>query len=214
MKTIFATIALCLSLVSFVWANSAEPLHTLLDLQQRWAQVNYLSAEDDKEPAFKDLLALAQAFSQEDPQNDDSLIWLGIVQSSTANAIGGLSALPLVKDAKANFEKVIARNPQALSGRAYTNLAILYHKVPGWPVAFGSDKKAAKLFKQSFELNPTGIDNNYFYAEFLYDEGEYKQAKTHLLTAQQASPRPDLVMADQGRQAEIKALLAKVEKKL
>lgn len=214
MKIIVAAFILCVSLVPVLRAQTVQPIQSLLDLQQRWAQVNYLSLEETKEQSFTELLKLAREFSQNEPQNDERLIWLGIVQSSTANVIGGLSALPLVKEAKANLELVIERNPQALSGRAYNNLAILYHKVPGWPIAFGSDKKAAKLFKYSMTLDPLSIDSNYFYAEFLFDEGEYQEAKMHLLTAQQAPARAGREIADKGRQDEIKALLLKVEKKL
>ncbi|KXI29565.1 hypothetical protein [Paraglaciecola hydrolytica] len=109
---------------------------------------------------------------------------------------------------------MLEREPTALAGKAYNSLAILYHKVPSWPVAFGSDKKAVTLFEQSILLDPQGIDSNYFYAEFLYDEGKYKAAQKRLLIAQQTPIRVDHELADSGRLKDVQELLNKVEKKL
>jgi Tfp pilus assembly protein PilF len=63
-------------------------------------------------------------------------------------------------------------------------------------------------------LNADGIDPNFFYAEFLFDEGEYKQAMTYLERAEAALPRPDRPLADKGRQAEIQQLKGKLLAKL
>ena len=46
-----------------------------------------------------------------------------------------------------------------------------YYQVPGWPVGFGDDEKAEQLLKQALAINPTGIDPNFFYGDFLLDQG-------------------------------------------
>lgn len=94
-------------------------------------------------------------------------------------------------------------NENALQGSAMTSLGVLYHKVPGWPIAFGSDKKAEMLLKHALSLNPDGIDPNYFYAEFLFDEGEYQQALEYANRAESAPARSDRPLADEGRHKEI-----------
>ena len=63
-------------------------------------------------------------------------------------------------------------------------------------------------------FNKKGIDTNYLYGEFLYDEREYQQAKAHLLVAQAAGIRDTRAKADKYRQQAISSLLAKVDKKL
>ena len=93
-------------------------------------------------------------------------------------------------------------------------LGILYHKVPGWPIAFGDDDDAKNYLEKALALNPQGIDPHYFYGEFLYDERDYTEAKNHLLLAQQAPKRPLRPLADEARQNEIQKLLTKVDKKL
>ncbi|MEC8374887.1 MAG: tetratricopeptide repeat protein, partial [Pseudomonadota bacterium] len=101
----------------------------------------------------------------------------------------------------------------ALAGSAMTSLGVLYHKLPGWPISFGNDKKAEKLLKHALEINPNGIDPNYFYAEFLYDNGEYAQARIYANKAKQAPARAERPLADLGRRQEISRLEAKLAQK-
>ena len=86
--------------------------------------------------------------------------------------------------------------------------------MPGWPISFGSDSKAEKLFLQALELNPAGIDPNYFYAEYLYDEGEYEDALSYLEQASHAPARPARPLADKGRHQAIAALKQKIADEL
>ncbi|MFT4732937.1 MAG: hypothetical protein ACI89W_001967 [Gammaproteobacteria bacterium] len=63
-------------------------------------------------------------------------------------------------------------------------------------------------------ISKTGIDSNYFYAEFLFDEKKYTKAKEHLRLALQATLRLDRPLADEFRRIEVNKLMAKVDKKL
>jgi len=187
----------------------------LLSLQQAWAKVNYdTPAGDAREQAFEALEKRSEAFTQQNPGRAEALIWEGIIESSYAGAKGGLGALGLCKEARGNLEAALKIDPTALDGSAYTSLGTLYYKVPGFPVGFGDHDKARQLLRKALELNPNGIDPNYFYAEFLAEEGEYAQALQHLDKAARAAPRPGRELADKGRRGEIAALTAKVKKEL
>jgi tetratricopeptide (TPR) repeat protein len=187
----------------------------LLSIQQAWAKVNYETpAGDAREKAFEALEKRAETFTHQNAGRPEALIWEGIIESSYAGAKGGLGALGLCKEARGNLEAALKINPNALEGSAYTSLGTLYYKVPGFPVGFGDDDKARKLLKKALEINPDGIDPNYFYAEFLYGEGEYAQALQHLDKAAKAPPRPGRESADKGRRGEIAALAAKVKQEL
>ena len=194
--------------------SSADEQMNLQQLMRQWAHVNYELKGDDQEDAFAELAKNAQAYSKTHPDEAEGHIWSGIIHSSYAGAKGGLGALGLAKEAKKDFEMAMSINGQALQGSAYTSLGTLYAQVPGWPIGFGDDEKAQELFKKSLAINPDGIDINYFYAQFLYDERKYKQAKAHLLRAQAAAPRAERPLADKYRQQEVAQLLAKVERKL
>jgi len=187
----------------------------LLSIQQAWAKVNYdTPAGDPRAEAFDALERRAETFTKEHPGRAEALIWEGIIESSYAGAKGGLGALSLAKEARGNLEAALKIDPGALDGSAYTSLGTLYYKVPGFPLGFGDHDKAGKMLRRALELNPNGIDPNYFYSEFLYEEGKYPEALQYLDKASKAPARPGRERADQGRRAEIATLAAKVKSKM
>lgn len=189
----------------------AQALHTL---QQRWAEINYQTPEAKREAAFAKLADEAKQAVAAEPNAAELHIWHGIVLSTWAGAKGGLGALGLVKQAKAEFEQAIELDPNALDGSAYTSLASLYYQVPGWPIGFGDDDKAEALFKQALALNPNGIDPNYFHGDFLLRQKRYGEARAALEKALAAPDRAGREVADAGRRDEARALLAQVKEKL
>jgi tetratricopeptide (TPR) repeat protein len=213
----FPTAILLLLAATAVCAAVADPAFDaeLLAIQQAWAKANYETpAGEARAQAFQSLEKRAEGFAKQHPGRAEALIWEGIVESSYAGAKGGLGALGLAKEARASLEAALKLDPGALDGSAYTSLGTLYAKVPGFPVGFGDEDKARKLLTRALEINPNGIDPNYFYAEFLFGQGEYDLALRHLERAAKAPPRPGRELADRGRQAEIAALTAKVKAKL
>lgn len=192
-----------------------EHADSLSFLQQKWAEANYqMQNEKQKTQAFESLLVTADKAIEAEPKAADLLIWRGIIKSTYAGVKGGLGALSLVKSSRADLERALDIEPTALDGSAYTSLGTLYFKVPGWPISFGDDDEAEKLLKTALTLNPEGIDPNFFYAQFLMDQGDYNDAKLHLLTAANAKPRVGREVADYGRKIEINNLLKEVEAKL
>ncbi|PCJ46996.1 MAG: hypothetical protein COA74_12345 [Gammaproteobacteria bacterium] len=187
---------------------------TLAQIQSRWAEVNYTLEGDQQEQAFEALLKEAHVWTDAEPNNAEAFIWRGIIQSTFAGAKGGLGALGLAKDARKSLERALEIDPRALQGSAYGSLGTLYYKVPGWPLGFGNDKKAEEYLLKALDINPTGIDPNYFYADYLYEQGNYTQAQQVAERALQAPPRPQRALADAQRRMEIEALLQKIAKKV
>lgn len=212
MKNTFG--AICLVACTFSTANANELNSSLLLLQQQWAKVNYQQEGDTQEQGYEKLIVELEKLVQQYPNSAEVKIWLGIAKSSFAGAKGGLGALSLAKQARNLFQQALKIDSSALEGSAYTSLGTLYAKVPGWPIGFGDEEKAKELMEKALVINPKGIDANFFYGEYLFEEGEYQQAQQYLLTAQQATPRADRPLADSGRQQEVSQLLAKIEKKL
>ena len=211
-RTLIAAVLLCGTALAQTSAP-ADPAFDaeLLAIQQAWAKANYETpAGDARVQAFDALEKRAEAFTHQHPKRAEAYIWEGIVESSYAGAKGGLGALSLCKEARGNLESALRIDPTALDGSAYTSLGTLYYKVPGFPLGFGDDDKARELLGQALKLNPDGIDPNYFYAEFLFEQGEYAKSQQYLERAARAAPRPGRESADKGRRAEIAALQAKV----
>ncbi|MDA0977785.1 MAG: hypothetical protein O3B72_04450 [Proteobacteria bacterium] len=183
-------------------------------LQSRWAEANYEITGDDQAAAFESLIADVNAAVAAEPGNPDLLIWKAIIESTYAGKTSGLSALSLVKSARSALEDAMGIDPMALNGSAYTSLGALYYQVPPWPIAFGSSKKARQYLEKALEINPDGIDSNYFYGAFMVEEQEYDAAKRALEKALQAPDRPDRPIADRGRREEIRSLLNRIADKV
>jgi len=210
-KFTFAALAVWMALSGVaLTALAASADDAVGALQQRWEQIKYRSPPADQERGFAALSAEADALLARQPDSAPVLIWHGIIVASHAGAKGGLGALGLAKDAKRDFEAALKRDPQALTGSAYTSLGSLYYQVPGWPIGFGDDRKAQEYLKQGLALNPDGIDANFFYGDYLYRKGDLEGAERYLRKALQAPPRTGRKLADEGRRTEAEALLAQV----
>ena len=181
-------------------------------LQSHWARIKYQEADASaREKQFAQLADDSDKALQQFPDAADIMIWRAIILSTYAGEKGGLGALSLVKEAKQLLEHSIEIDPTALQGSAYTSLGSLYYQVPGWPIGFGSDKKAREYLNKALQINPDGIDSNFFYADFLIDQKQKEEARQVLQHALNAAPRPGRELADSGRRAEIEGLLKKLQ---
>jgi len=187
------------------WAQDVPT--ELAQIQQRWAEIQYQTPEQEKEKAFEALATEAKAFVERYPGRAEPLIWQGIVLSTYAGAKGGLGALGLVKEARASLEAALDIDPEALDGSAYTSLGSLYYQVPGWPLGFGDDSKARSYLQKALAINPDGIDANYFFGDFLLDQDEPERARVYLEKVLSAPGRPGRELADDGRRREATQLL-------
>jgi tetratricopeptide (TPR) repeat protein len=208
---------LILLMITSVFAftlSATESSSELLMIQNTWAKTNYQLQDDEQIEQFEALLVSIDEQINLHPEQAEFWVWKGIIQSSFAGAKGGLGALSLAKKARKSLQKALELDDAALQGSAYTSLGTLYHKVPGWPLGFGDDDEAKLLLEKALKLNPEGIDPNYFYGEYLYDDKDYKGAMKHLETALNAPQRVERPLADSGRRTEIEILLAQVKKRM
>jgi tetratricopeptide (TPR) repeat protein len=211
MKNTIAAALMGLSSLLPMGAQAAPVEDAVVELQRDWEVVRYQTPAAEREKRFELLAAKAHQVSASFPGRSEPLVWEGIIISSWAGEKGGLGALGLVKQAKAVYEQAIRIDGTVLEGSAYNSLGVLYYKVPGWPVGFGDKEVARDMLQKALALNPTGIDPNFFYGEYLVDTKQAEQAIPYLERALQAPARPGRQVADTGRREEIRALLAKVK---
>jgi tetratricopeptide (TPR) repeat protein len=185
----------------------------IVQLQHDWAKANYHTAKDQQEAAFKALTEKAHQITASSPDKAEAMIWEAITLSGYAKAKGGLGALKFAEQSRDLLLASLKINPQALQGSANTSLGSLYYKVPRWPIGFGDHKKAREHLEKALQINPTGIDPNYFYADFLLEEGEADKAIEYFNKALNAPPRAGREDADEGRRADVAEGLKKAEKK-
>ncbi len=213
MRSIIKTsAAVLLGVLLSAAVHAATPEEIIRPIQDQWAEIKYRTPEKQQAEQYEALVQKSRQIVESHPGLVEALIWEGIVISSEAGARGGLGALSLAKEAKLRFEEALKINDKALGGSAYTSLATLLAKVPGWPIGFGDKARAEDYFKKSLAINPDGIDPNFFYGEYLYDRDRFQEARQYLEKALKAAPRSGRELADNGRRQEIKALLAKLDK--
>jgi len=122
------------------------------------------------------------------PDRPEPLVWKGIILAARAKYVG-LSALGLVDQARMLLEKAIAIDPATCDAAGLNALGMLYHKVPGWPISFGSNKKARAYFDRALAAS-ANLDTHFRMGEFLLDLGEKEKGLSHLRTALAFPDRP------------------------
>jgi len=210
-KQITIVAIMSLLLTSMVNANSVDD--DIYLLQKEWAFINYKTAEDSREDAFSALAKKARGIAEKHPNRAEPLVWEGIILSTYAGAKGGLGALGLIDEARERLLDAEKINPDALNGSIYTSLGSLYYQAPGWPISFGSNDDARLYLKRALDINPNGIDPNYFYGDFLIEQGKYKEAIAVLEHALEAPSRQGRSVADAGRKLEINEKIAFAKEK-
>lgn len=189
----------------------------LLDLQHEWATIKYQTPQQQREQAFTELSKKAEQFRVHYPDRAEPKVWEAIILSTYAGELRGFSkmkALGYVKRARDLLLAAEQIDANTLDGSIYTTLGSLYYQVPGWPIGFGNDRQAREYLEQALHINPDGMDPNYFYADFLAKQKDYRDAMTALEKALQAPALPNRPVADQGRRMEISSKMEEIKKHL
>jgi tetratricopeptide (TPR) repeat protein len=180
----------------------------LLSLQREWAHANYQTADKkERRAAFEAVVDAARSLSERSPDEVAAVAWNGIVLSTYAGEVSALSAMKVAKAALAELQRAESMDADALAGGIYASLGALYSKVPGGFVGFGDDELAREYFERALGVDAAAIDNNYFYAEFLIEHGEYRAALDLLNRALETAVDNDRPVFDAGRRAEIRDLI-------
>ena len=209
-KTAMALGALLAGITAPSAFAAADMAAQISDLGHQWVKVYYQMNESQQATAYPALIAKAEAVAQDNPGKAEPMVWQAIILSCYAKVKGGFGAVDVAKQARDIAMAAAQIDDKALDAGAYASLGVLYYKVPGWPIGFGSDKKAKEYLDKALAISPQSIDVNYFYGDFEIEQGDKKKARDFLQKALQAPPRPGREDADAGRKIEIQNDLAKV----
>jgi TolA-binding protein len=187
----------------------------ILRLSLDWEHVKF--QVDNKDEQEKQMAVLAQHaadISQRYQGRLEAIIWDGIItseQASMASENGSpIKALGLAKSARDILENVEKIDPVAVDAGAPTSLGVLYYRVPGFPLGFGDKSMARHYLQEAIKNAPNGLDANYFYGDFLYEQHEYPEAVKVLKRALTLPAHPERPIWDQSRRLVIQELLAKM----
>ena len=211
-----AGIAAALSASSMAHASNNPAMDAqVARIDSSWQHIRYQITDRDEQYRQLDILAkqAAQVVARF-PGRAEPLLWQGIVTSEEAARASVFRQLGLATSARDILEKARAIDPNIADGGIKMSLGVLYYRVPGFPIGFGSTSKARTMLQAAIAQDPHGLDNNFFYADFLNDEGHPAEAKVYILRGLQAPTNPARPVWDAGRRAEARALLAKINAKL
>ncbi|TAL01212.1 MAG: tetratricopeptide repeat protein [Rhodospirillaceae bacterium] len=179
---------------------------------EAWATIEYHQAGDPHR--LTNALALedtAAALSERFPQAAEALFWQANALLLTADIMHSLGSLEKVRRARTLLEQAEALAPA--SGAIKALLGSLYYEVPGWPIGFGNRNKAAAYLQRALEVDPEGVDANYFMGDFLLQSGKPTEAAAHLEKALAASQGMAPSVAVDGRRQEIQHVLDEARKR-
>ncbi|MDB5947851.1 MAG: hypothetical protein JWQ33_2877 [Ramlibacter sp.] len=213
LRKLTTSVLLCGALNLRATAAPADLDAAITALGHGWAKATYQVPDSARQAAFRSLSEQSRQLALSFPGRAEALIWQAIILASAAKAEGGFGGLGKAREARDLLLEAERISPGALHGSASESLGALYAKVPGWPIGFGDSRKAREYLAHALDLDPVGIDSNFFYADFLADQGEYASAVVYLTRALNAPARTDREDADTGRRSEAAALLAKLREK-
>jgi len=150
------------------------------EIEGSWADTREIEATPERKNIFLQLVGDVTDVVVEFPSQAEPLILKSAILLTMAEDASSFVALSLVNEAKDLLQKAIGINPEASKGSALVTLGVLYYKVPSWPIAFGDNDEAEAYLLKALEVDPEGIGSNYYYGEFLLEQGKEEQAVSFL----------------------------------
>jgi tetratricopeptide (TPR) repeat protein len=190
----------------------------ILDIANSWGHIKF--EEEDTARQQKEIAALAErasALMKKYPGRAEPVIWKGVLLSEGASMANEdhsmFTARSLAYEARDTLLEAEKIDPAALEAGAPASLGVLYYRVPSFPIGFGDTDLARKYLEEAVRNAPNGMDANYFYGDFLYNQGDYAGAQRvwkHALTIPVNTERP---VWDKARRQVIQENLAKLAAK-
>lgn len=128
---------------------------------------------------FENCIAVADRALTLDANDVRGLFWKAAAMGKMAEDSGILNALRMLRPMESLLLKAVVLDEQYENAGAHRALGRMYHKLPGFPISFGSNQKALAHLKRAHELFPRDIITRAFYAELLYDTGKREEARRH-----------------------------------
>lgn len=212
---VLAFSSVCCLVAKAYTAEEPKMNAALLQLALNWEHIKFeVTDKDLQEKQMAVLADHAGAIVQQYPDRPEAAIWQAILiseQASMASENGSpFKALGFAKHAREILEPIAKQYPAVLDAGAPTSLGVLYYRVPGFPIGFGDKTKARELLEEAVKYAPSGLDANYFYGDFLYNQHEYPAAEQVFKHALSLPPHPDRPIWDKSRRLVMQEDLNKI----
>lgn len=128
---------------------------------------------------FEDCIAIADQSLVLNANDVRGLFWKAAAMGKIAEDSGILNALKMLRPMEKMLLQVVALDERYENAGAHRALGRMYHKLPGFPVSFGSNQKALQHLERAYKLFPKDVITRAFYADLLFDTGNKAEARKH-----------------------------------
>ena len=205
MKKFIFVVFLLLPYLSF--ANEFDRI--VQAIEAKWAKIYFSVEIRDKENAYTRLLNKTAEFAKQTHDSPELMFWQATIIASRAEHQNPIEALAAIHKAQDLLIKTINIKPDTLDGSALITLGSLYYQAPGWPIAFGDDNKAEQYLKKGLQINPQGIESNFYYGQYLLNKDQPDKAIEYFKTALNGPIRKEQEFADSSLKEKIKKIMIK-----
>lgn len=184
----------------------------LASIAEGWDEARYEITDENSQVVALGVLATeAELLAQRYPNDIRVRIWQGVILIGEADDAGWIDALRYAGQAN---ELLLAAERQPLDGSTSimveTALGVLYGQAPPFPISFGDGRIAEAHFRRALVGDPTGVEANFYYADFLVREHRERDAIAPLQRALLAPSRPGREIGDQALHQQAQRLLTEV----
>ena len=184
----------------------------ILAVAEEWAKIKYLSKDERREREDGGARSQGRRVGNKYPAGRDADLGWDRDQRARFPHLGAHRAQPRQQRPRSLLKPT--KGPAALDGGAPTSLGVLYYRVPGFPLGWGDTDKARQFLEEAVKNAPSGRDAHYFYADFLFEQGDYKKAEQVLKTALALPHHPERPVWDTYFPKVMEGLLTKVQSKI
>lgn len=128
---------------------------------------------------FEECIAIADQSLALNGNDVRGLFWKAAAMGKIAEDSGILNALKMLRPMEKMLLRVVTLDEHYENAGAHRALGRMYHKLPGFPVSFGSNQKALQHLERAYKLFPKDVITRAFYADLLFDTGNKTEARKH-----------------------------------
>jgi tetratricopeptide (TPR) repeat protein len=153
-------------LLESVDTNPIARAYGLLAEVQYWK--GEIASKEEKISIYEKGIEFGKKGVALDKDNIESNFWLGVCYGLLGEEQGIMSSFFLLEPIETCFTHSLKLDESYFYGAPLRSIGLFYHKIPGWPVSKGDNRKALSYLEKSLQYGPE------FYLNHLYISWVYK----------------------------------------
>ena len=164
--------------------SGAQNYDKLDYLQSQWTIIKQMEPSHNKQSKLNNLTMTASQMVLNNPGNPNYLHWEAQVYLLQIENSNKFKSISYAKHARNSLLEAIKLSQGKLKGNIYSTLGYLYLVSPKLSLSLKSKSKEQYYLLKGLQLNPDGLQSNYYYALYLLNKGHGSEiAQEYLIKA-------------------------------